>query len=209
MQVTQSQASGRAEAERQGRCEAVTAIFRNIASGHIANVAHGIQAKGSGRAKERNRRIDIDGGASRVVGAEIDTNGQELIQIRHFARLIHDSASRTAAERHRRRPLQNLDFLSIERIAVVAAEIAHSVNEEVVASGETANGEVVALRTAFTGGKADTSHIPQSVAQGSVALLRHRLLRNNVDGLRCIDQRALKFGQRRLENRRRRGSHLH
>ena len=39
--------------------------------------------------------------------------------------------------------------LGVERIAVVAAEVAHAVDEEIVAGGEAANRQVVALRTAL------------------------------------------------------------
>ena len=53
---------------------------------------------------------------------------------------------------------------SIKRIAIVAAEVAHAIDEEIVARGEAANSEVVALRAAFSGGEADAGNIAQSVA---------------------------------------------
>ena len=95
----------------------------------------------------------------------------------NFARLIHDAAGGAAAEGDRGRALQDIDVFVVERIAVVAAEIAHAVEENVVARGEAANGEVVALRAAFAGREADARHVAQRVAQRCRVLFLQELLR--------------------------------
>ena len=92
--------------------------------------------------------------------------------------------------------MQNLHFLRIERIAIVTAEIAHAVDEEIVARGESTNGEVVALRAALAGRETDTCDITQRVAKRSRALLLHELMRNDSNGLRGIQKRFGKFRRR-------------
>ena len=86
-------------------------------------------------------------------------------------------------------PCSTSTSCSVERIAIVAAEIAHAVDEEIVAGGESADGQVVALRAAFAGRQADAGNVAQRVAQRGDALLLHHLLRNGGDGLRRVEQR--------------------
>ena len=105
---------------------------------------------------------------------------------RRLAGLIDNAAGGPAAERHRRRPLQHFHFLHVERIAIVAAEVAHAVDEKIVARGEAADGQVVALRAAFARCQADARNVAERVAQRGGALLIHHLARHFVDGLRRV-----------------------
>src|SRR6185312_11172931 len=95
----------------------------------------------------------------------------------------------TAAERDRRRPLQNRDLLRIERIAVIAAKVAHGVHKEIVTRGEAANSEAVSLRPALSCGQADAGDIAQRVAQGSRALVLNNVLWHHINGLWSVHQR--------------------
>ena len=86
-------------------------------------------------------------------------------------------------------PSQHLHFFLVECVAVVAAEIAHAVEENVVARREAANRQVVALRAAFAGRQADACHVAQRVAQRGGVLLGHDLLRHHADRLRRVQSR--------------------
>ena len=106
---------------------------------------------------------------------------------------------RASAERRRRRPLQNLHFLRVERIAIVTAKIAHAIDEQIVARGESADGEVIALRPAFTGREAYPGNVTQRVAKRSCALLLHELMGHDSNSLRSIEKRFRKFRGRSSE----------
>ncbi len=86
--------------------------------------------------------------------------------------------------------VQHRNFLHVERIAVVTAKVAHAVEEDIVAGGEAANGEVVALRATFACGQTDAGNIAQRIAQRGRALVLNNVLGNDVDGLRSLHQRV-------------------
>ena len=85
--------------------------------------------------------------------------------------------------------MQHFDLIHIEGIAIVAAEVAHAVEEDVVARGEATDGEAVSLRAAFAGGQADAGNVAQGVAQCGCALVLNDLLRDDINGLRSFHQR--------------------
>ena len=95
--------------------------------------------------------------------------------------------------------MQDRDFLHVKRIAIVAAEVAHAVEENVIAGGESSHREVVALGAAFSRGDADAGHIAQGIAQRGRALVLNDVLGNDVDGLRRVHQRLGEFRQRDLQ----------
>ena len=91
--------------------------------------------------------------------------------------------------------LGHFDLLEIERIARVAAEVAHAVDEHVGARAEAANGQLIAGgHAALAGLEGDAGDVAQHVAQGGGALLVHHRARDHGDGLRNVAQR---FGQLR------------
>ena len=94
-------------------------------------------------------------------------------------------------------PFSTSIALQVERIAVVAAEVAHAVEVEVVARVEAAQCEAVALRAGLAGGEADAGHIAQRVAHRGDGLVLHQLLRDHADRLRRVEQRLRQLGQRR------------
>ncbi len=94
--------------------------------------------------------------------------------------------------------MQNRDLLHIERVAIVAAEVAHAVEEDIVAGGEASDGEVVALCAAFARGDADAGHVAQGIAQCGRSLVLDDVLGNDIDGLRRVDQRLRELRQRNL-----------
>ena len=94
-------------------------------------------------------------------------------------------------------PFSTSISLQVERIAVVAAEVAHAVEVEVVARVESAQRQTVALSAGLARGQADAGDIAQRVAHRGDALILHQLLRDHGDRLRGIEQRLRQLGQRR------------
>src|SRR5579862_1398919 len=95
------------------------------------------------------RLIDVERCPAGEIGSGGNTARDESSKCRGFARLIYDPAGGAASERDRRRALKHLDFLHVEWVTVVAAEIPHAVDEKVVARRETADGQIVTLGAAF------------------------------------------------------------
>ena len=50
--------------------------------------------------------------------------------------LVDDAAGRAAAEGQRRRTLQDFDAVDVEEVAVVLANVAHGIEEEIAARGK-------------------------------------------------------------------------
>ena len=94
--------------------------------------------------------------------------------------------------------MQDRDLLHVKRVAIVASEVAHPVEENVISGGESAHREVVALGAAFARGDTDAGHVAQGIAQGGRALVLDDVLGNDVDGLRRVDEGLSEFRQRDL-----------
>ncbi len=115
--------------------------------------------------------------------------------------LIHHATGGASAEGYRRRALQDRDLLHVERIAIVAAKVPHAIEENVVAGSEAADGQVVALGAALSGGQADAGNIAQRIPQRGCALVLNDVLGNDVDRLRSFRQRLGQLRQRILQTR--------
>ena len=149
-------------------------------------------------ASQRGQRpIQVGGDPLGLVRAQLHGPGEERGRLRDFGFLIDHAAGGTAAECDRRRTLQDRDLLHVKGIAIVAAKVAHAVEENVVARGKAANRKVVALGAAFPRSDADAGNIAQSIAQRGRALVLDDVLGNDVDGLRGVDQGLSEFRQTR------------
>ena len=92
--------------------------------------------------------------------------------------------------------MQDVDVLVVERVAIVAAEIAHAVEENIVARGKAANGQVVALRAAFACGEADARYVAQRIAKSCRCPSScNNFCGDDADGLREVDERLVYFGE--------------
>ena len=108
---------------------------------------------------------------------------------RRFALLIDDATGRAAAKLHACRAFEHLHLLEVEAVAVVAAEVANAVEEDVVACGEAADGEVVALGSAFAGGDADAGDVANRVEERVVLFVVENKLGDFNHRLRCVEDR--------------------
>ena len=117
-------------------------------------------------------------------------------ELRGLGDLIDRAAGGPAAGDAGRGALGDFDLFEVERIARVAAEVAHAVDEHVGARAEAADGHLVAGRhAAFTGLERDARDVAQHVAQRHRALLLHDGARDHGDGLRDVAQRLGVFGR--------------
>ena len=196
IQIAERHARRRSHPEGERGRHAVAAVERHVAAGDSAFRPHHIHAEGGAFAQGGERHIDVRGGAAGSIRTAIEGAGEGSQQGRHLGRLIDDAAGGSASEGGRRGSLNHVDFLQVEGIAVVAAEIAHAIDIEIVARAEAANRQIVALRAAFAGRDADAGHVAQRVAQRGGVLLRHDLLADDVHGLRHIAERFGVFRDR-------------
>src|SRR5262249_8311279 len=113
-----------------------------------------------------------------------------------LAFLVHDAAGGSAAESDGSGALDHVNTFVVKGVSEIAAEVAHSVEENVVARAEAADGEVVSLRAALAGRQADAGYVAQGIAQRVGALFLHDLLADYVDGLRRVLQKLGVFGRR-------------
>ena len=90
----------------------------------------------------------------------------------------------------RRRALGHFDLFEVERVARVAAEVAHAVDEHVGARAEAADRHLIAGRhAAFAGLERDADDVAQHVAQRGGALLLDDRGGNHGDRLRDVAER--------------------
>ncbi len=186
IEIAERKAGGGAQAEGEGGRHAVAAVEGDVAAGDSALGSHHVHAEGGALTQGGDGEVDVGGGAAGAIGAAIEGAGEGAQQVGHFGGLVDDAAGGTAAEGGRGGSLHDVDFLQIEGIAVVAAEIAHAIDVQIVARAEAANGQIVALRAAFAGGDADARDVAQGIAECGGVLLRHDLLADDVHGLRGI-----------------------
>jgi hypothetical protein len=128
-----------------------------------------------------SRPVDIGGEPPRAVCAEPDPAVRDWGKLRHFADLVDSTSGRASAEQNRGRTFENFDRLKVEGIAVVAAEIPHSIEVEIVPGAEAPDGEIVALHPRFAGSEADARHVTQRIARARDTLILHQLLWDHVD----------------------------
>src|SRR5581483_9433108 len=176
---------------------AEAADFGDIAPSDVRLLSHHVQAqRGAAELIRVQRAVEITGNAAREVGAKLRLHVLESLHAGNLALLIDDAARRPAAKLNARWSFERVYLLVVEGIAIVAAEVANAVEKKIVARGETANREVVALRTGLARGQADAGNIAQRVAEGGNAFVLHDKLRNHAHALRGFEQRLGKFGHR-------------
>src|SRR6185312_4029339 len=112
----------------------------------------------------------------------------ERMQLRLLALLVDDAARRAAPELDPGRAFEHIDLGVIERVAVIVAEVAHPVEEDVVLRAKAADGKVVALRTAFACGKADARRIAKRITQRGNTLVSKDLVGDCRNGLRRVQK---------------------
>ncbi len=171
MEIAGGEPVGRAHAESQTGRHTKAAILRDVAFGHIGFMSHQVESYRIPVAGIPQRLVDVGNEAPGNVRAEVSLGNDEWMVHWGLAYLVDHAAGRSAPEGHGRRPLQHLNLLVIERVAVVAAEIAHAVEKDVIAGSKPAQGKVVPLRASLAGCQADARSVPQGVAQCGRALL--------------------------------------
>ena len=139
--------------------------------------------------REGSGTVEVGRDPPGLICPQLHGPGEDVVGLRNLGFLIDYAAGGTAAEGDRRRALQHRDFLHIEGIAIIASEVAHAIEENVVARGEAADGQIVALRSAFSRGQADAGNVAQGIAQRGRALVLDDVLGNDVDGLGSLNQR--------------------
>ena len=120
----------------------------------------------------------------------------ELVSARDLALLVDDAAGGAATELHAGGAFEDLDLVIVEAVAVVAAEVADAVKEDVVAGGEAADGEVVPLGPGFAGGDGDAGTLRTRVLQGAVLLGLEDKGWDDGDGLRGVEEGLGEAGHR-------------
>src|ERR1041384_4655285 len=135
------------------------------------------------------RLVVIKSDTLSLISSEVQSPRHEAVEARSFCFLIHHTASRTASEGDSGWTLQHFNLVHVEGIAVVAAEVTHAIEEDVVASGKAADGQAVSLCSPFTSGQADAGDVAQGVTQGGGSLVLNDVLRDDVDGLWSLDER--------------------
>src|ERR1041384_2829153 len=134
------------------------------------------------------RLVVIKSDTLSLISSEVQSPRHEAVEARSFCFLIHHTASRTASEGDSGWTLQHFNLVHVEGIAVVAAEVTHAIEEDVVASGKATDGQTITLCAPLAGGQADAGDVAQGVTQGSGTLVLNDVLRNDVDGLRSFHQ---------------------
>jgi hypothetical protein len=187
--VAERSARGGVQSGRDRRRDAEAADLGGVALGHSRFDRHGVHAEGGAVADLGQGLVDVGGDAAGEVGAELRLHIDEFPGLGNLALLVDDAAGRAAAELDSRRAFEHVDLLIVERIAVVAAEVADSVQEDVVARGEAADGQVVALRAGFAGRQRNPRDVAQRILERGHALVREHELRDDGNRLRRVDQR--------------------
>src|SRR6185437_715084 len=163
MKIAERPACGRAQAKRQRGRNSNAVTLGNVAPGNSGILPHEIKAEGHARSQRWQGFVDVRGYTLGFVSAEVCIAGHKIIHTGRFGFLIDDPARGASSESDRRRPLQNGDLLCIKGIAVVAAKVAHAVNEKIIARGEAADGKAVALGPALACRQADACDVAERV----------------------------------------------
>ena len=170
-------------------CHAPASGKHLVAVGVALAVPHSVDAEGGAVAELRHRAAHVDRATDQVVGAAGDLAALQRAQRRRPGDLVDGAAGRAAPEQDRRRPFQHLDRVKVERIARVAAEVAHAVEVHVVARIEAAQRQVGALPARFAGPDRDARGVAEDIAERGRHPVFHHLARGDVDHLRGVDDR--------------------
>ena len=196
VEVAQSEPRRTVETERQARRDAPALALGDVAAGDFGCVRHRIDAQRGAGAELRERPIVVGRDAPRLVVAAVDAHRRQRLERGPLRPLIDHTAGRAAAEDRGRRALQHLDRLDVERVARIAAEVAHAVQEQVVARVEAADVRIVALPAELAGAERDAGHGAQRVVERDGGAVVEQLLRDLDDRLRRIAQRFRELEER-------------
>ncbi|MNX53955.1 hypothetical protein D3C86_846640 [compost metagenome] len=176
----------RAEAGGDGGGDAPLVEVDGVAARDVALRRHDIQAHGGGGTDlpvgvHRAARIGIRADAGRAV--------DEVLQARGLGAQVDAAAARAAPRIDRVRPLDDLDLLQVEDLALLAAGVADAVDEDVVARGLAADeGTVGQGLAAFAGAEGDARRGAQNILKRGGGGLLDDLLRDHRDRARRVDQ---------------------
>ena len=187
MQVAQCHARIAAKPERDRWREAPALELLMIAARHIVLVPHQV---------EPDRRVVADhvvavGRDARIaVAADARTQCCRIARACRLADEVDRATDRTGAGVHGVRTVDEFDLFEIERIrSRVLRAVAHAVDRDVVAAGESAQIDAVSVTAAaFAGTERDTGQRAEDIAQGQQVLFLDDLLRNDRDALRRVDE---------------------
>jgi len=138
--------------------------------------------------------VDVGGGATGGFGAELDVDVGELVDGGHLAHFVDNAAGGSATELDACGAFEDFYLLEVEAVAVVAAEVADAVEEDIVPRGKAADGEVVALGSAFAGGDADAGNVADGVEEGAVLFVLEDEVGDLDDGLGRVEEGFGEFG---------------
>ena len=158
-----------------------------VATGRVGVVVHGVDAhrRATTDAKGLAAQIQIDRSADVIGQAHADGTADERFEFRLLREEVDIAAGRATAGLRRSGAFDDLHLLHVERVAGVAGEVADTVDEDVVASAKSAQGEIVAAGTtaAFPRSHADSRDVAQDVGEGVCRLLLDDFARNDADRL--------------------------
>src|SRR5438105_1098219 len=152
-------------------------------------MTHCIDPEGCIGAQVGERFVDVDNRPTREIAAEGKRPGDKTVEAGFLADLVDHAAGGAAAKEDGRRPFQNLDFLKIERVTIVVAEVAQAVQEDVAAGDKASDRWRVAHGAEFACSKGDAGHRSYRVVEVGYRTIFELLARNGVDRLRYIDER--------------------
>ena len=141
--------------------------------------------------------VGIDGGAVIIVGADAGGKDRQLLRLRHLGHEVDRPADRSRSVEHRIGAVIDLDLLEIERIgAAVLGAVANTVDGDVVARRIAAQVDRVAIAAAaLAGAEGNPRDGGESVAKGQQILPAKRLIGDDGDGLRGVDDVAGRLGR--------------
>ena len=193
MEVTDGGTGFRVETEGDGRSDGEAADLRLVASGDAGFKRHDIDADGSTGGEIGEGLVEVGGEATGFIGAELRLGSDECLILGDFAFLVDDASGGAATELYAGGTFEDVDLLIVEGVAEVAAEVAYAVEEDVVAGGEAADGEIVALSAGFASGEGDAGDVAEGVAEGGDTLILEQGPGDNCNGLRRFDEWLSEF----------------
>ena len=162
-------------------------------------MTHDVQPEGGSGSERGKRAIDVCRDPLGLIRTQFYRAGDNRILLSNLGFLVYHATGGASAEGYRRWALQDRDLLHVKRIAIVAAKVPHAIEENIVSGSEAADGQVVALGAALSGGDADAGNIAQRIPQRGCALVLNDVLGNDVDRLRSFRQRLGQLRQRILK----------
>src|SRR6185437_7073253 len=140
--------------------------------------------------------IDIGRDAACGIGAEVSTNVQESVGGGNLTLLINDAARGAAPELHACRPFKHLHLVVVEAVAVVAAEITNAVEEYIVTRSKSADGQIVALRSALSRSNTYSWDVTNDVGERTILFIMQNKVRDYSHRLRCVQKVLGEFSHR-------------